>query len=136
MIEVEAGSIETRSDPAAAERAAALAGSPVDLGERTLVGEIVDSKCYLGVMKPGRSKPHKSCAVRCISGGVPPMLRVTDESGVTTDYLLVDERGAAVNDAVLDLVAVPVRITGTVRRIGDRLQLRADPTSYREWGHS
>jgi hypothetical protein len=136
MIEVEEGSIETRSDPAAARRAAALAGSPVDLGERTLVGEIVDSKCYLGVMKPGRSKAHKSCAVRCISGGVPPMLRVTDENGVTIDYLLVDEHGAAVNDAVLDLVAEPVQITGTVRRIGDRLQLRANPTSYRSWGQS
>ena len=28
--------------------------------------------CFLGVMKPGRSKPHRACAVRCISGGIPP----------------------------------------------------------------
>ena len=43
-----------------------------DLGPVTLIGEIVDSKCYLGVMNPGNGKVHRDCAARCISGGVPP----------------------------------------------------------------
>ena len=43
-------------------------------------GEIVDPKCFFGVMKPGEGKPHKDCAIRCILGGIPPVLKVTDES--------------------------------------------------------
>ena len=43
-----------------------------DLGTATLTGEIVDSKCYLGVMNPGRGKVHRDCAARCLSGGIPP----------------------------------------------------------------
>ncbi|MDQ1349362.1 MAG: hypothetical protein QG573_2741, partial [Acidobacteriota bacterium] len=41
----------------------------VPLGRQRLRGEIVDSKCWFGVMKPGQGKAHKDCAVRCISGG-------------------------------------------------------------------
>lgn len=43
------------------------------------IGEILDPKCYFGVMKPGEGKIHKSCAIRCISGGIPPVLRVKDD---------------------------------------------------------
>jgi len=39
------------------------------------VGEIVDSKC-LGVMTPGQLTTHRACAIRCISGGIPPVLHV------------------------------------------------------------
>jgi len=42
------------------------------LGTQTLVGEIVDSKCFLGVMNPGQLTTHRACAIRCISGGVRP----------------------------------------------------------------
>jgi hypothetical protein len=48
----------------------------VSLGTQTLIGEIVDSKCYLGVMNPGALIPHRACAIRCISGGIPPVLLV------------------------------------------------------------
>ena len=36
-------------------------------------GEIVDSKCHLGVMKPGEGPTHRDCAVRCLLGRIPPM---------------------------------------------------------------
>ena len=101
------------------------------LGTRTLVGEIVDAKCHLGVMKPGRGKPHRACAIRCISGGIPPVLRVQDGSGNVEYLLLVAVDGRSVNDEVLDLVADPVEITGRVTRAGDRLTLYADPATYR-----
>jgi hypothetical protein len=39
--------------------------SPIALGSVRLRGEIVDSKCYLGVMNPGNGKVHRDCAVRC-----------------------------------------------------------------------
>ncbi len=104
------------------------------LGTMTLVGEIVDAKCHLGVMKPGRGKPHRACAVRCISGGIPPVLRVEDRSGNVDYFLLVSSDGKSVNRDVLDFVADPVEITGRVTRSGDRLVLYADPSSYRRIG--
>ena len=125
MIELVEGSIE------------ALEGAPVDfpdavdLGEQTLIGEIVDSKCFLGVMKPGNLKPHRACATRCISGGVPPVFLVRDEQGRATYYLLTDRAGGSVNDRVLDRVAERLEIRGRVQRRGDLWTLASDPSDYR-----
>jgi len=105
--------------------------SPVSLGEQTLIGEIVDSKCYLGVMNPGALTPHRACAIRCISGGIPPVLLVRQSNGPALYLLLVSRDGKPVNKQVLNLVAEPVSITGEVQRQGDLLILRADPAVYR-----
>ncbi len=135
MIEVVEGSIEDdRLDTGEGTGAGADPPHAERIGRRKLVGEIVDSKCYLGVMKPGRSKPHKACAIRCISGGIPPVLRVEDRAGAVAYFLLTDAAGAAVNDRVLDRVAEPVEIEGEVYRVGDRWILRADPAGYRRPG--
>ena len=127
MIEVAEGSVE----PVAAPGLGVPRIVGADLGTMTLVGEIVDSKCFLGVMKPGNSKPHRACAARCISGGIPPVLLVRDKQGNPTYFLLVSSAGESVNDAVIDLVAEPVEITGRVMRHGDLLVLHADPETYR-----
>ena len=103
----------------------------IELGRQTLTGEIVDSKCFLGVMNPGQLLPHRACAIRCISGGVPPVLLVRQKDGPAVYLLLVSSEGKPVNQQVLDLVAEPVKITGEVERQGDWLILRADPTTYR-----
>jgi hypothetical protein len=131
MIEVERGSVT--SDVAKGREAllGASSRSPVSLGEQTFIGEIVDSKCFLGVMNPGQLKPHRACAVRCISGGVPPVLLVRAANGATHYLLLVARDGTQVNQHVLDLVAEPVCITGEVVRNGKMLMLRADPSTYR-----
>ncbi len=93
----------------------------------SLEGEIADSKCYLGVMKPGRGKIHKSCAIRCISGGVPPIL-VLERDGPGFDFmLLVDTEGRPVGDRILEFVAEPVRVHGHPGRIGHLHVLRIDP---------
>ena len=130
MIEVIADSIQ----PAVvSEKNLALVpiASPVSLGQQTLLGEIVDSKCHLGVMNPGALIPHRACAIRCISGGIPPVLLVLQTNGPALYFLLVSREGKAVNQQVLDLVAEPVTITGGVERQGEVLILRADPDSYR-----
>jgi hypothetical protein len=101
------------------------------LGQQTLRGEIVDSKCFLGVMNPGSLTPHRACAVRCISGGIPPVLLVRQTNGSAVYYLLVSSEGQPVNKQVLDLVAEPIEVTGEVVRQGELLVLRADPTTYR-----
>ena len=124
MIEVAAGSLQavndTLHDPLPMQ----------ELGTFTLVGEIVDSKCYLGVMNPGHTKVHRECAVRCISGGIPPMLLARDAEGNKMALQLVSASGAPVNQGVLDLVAEPVQIRGQVVRSGEQLLLQADPKSY------
>lgn len=104
----------------------------IQLGRQTLTGEIVDSKCFLGVMNPGQLLPHRACAIRCISGGIPPVLLVRQTNGMAIYLLLVSADSKPVNQQVLDLVAEPVQITGEVERQGDWLILRADPATYRK----
>jgi hypothetical protein len=128
MVEVAAGSVRPVQPPPGL---APPATDTTPLGRVTLRGEIVDSKCFLGVMKPGSAATHRACAIRCISGGVPPVLLVRDDEGLAHYHLLVDEDGGAVNSRVLDLVALPVEITGTLERVGDLSVLRADPAGYR-----
>ena len=55
------------------------------LGPVVVQGEIVDSKCHLGVMKPGEGPAHRDCAVRCLLGRVPPMFVPHDRSGRVND---------------------------------------------------
>lgn len=107
------------------------AAAPVEpLGVHTLVGEIVDSKCFLGVMNPGATRPHRACATRCISGGIPPVLLVRQADGGATYLMLVDEEGRTVNERVLGRIAEPIEITGAVERHDDLLVLRANPSTY------
>jgi hypothetical protein len=97
-----------------------------DLGTHTLRGEIVDPKCYLGVMQPGDGKTHKVCATLCIKGGIPPMLLVKNEAGDTAAYLLTDAEGNAFPESHHEYIADPIEVTGQVLRDGDLLILRAD----------
>ena len=103
----------------------------VALGRRTLRGEIVDSKCFFGVMNPGELKPHRACAVRCISGGIPPVLCVRDAAGRASYFWLLAADGGALGPEVLEFVAEPVAIEGELRQRGEDLVLRADPATYR-----
>ena len=54
---------------------------PTLLGKVTLRGEILDPKCYLGVMRPGEGKPHRSCAIRCLAGGIPAFFKASTLKG-------------------------------------------------------
>jgi len=125
MIEVLPGSIQMTNIAGAALPQA------VALGKQALVGEIVDSKCFLGVMNPGQLTPHRACAIRCISGGVAPVLLVRQKDGAAVYLLLVSADGKPVNKQVLNMVAEPVEITGDVERQGELLILHADPVNYR-----
>ena len=117
----------------AAEKTSAPTPPPrsMSLGTHTLIGEIVDSKCYLRVMNPGALTPHRACAIRCISGGIPPVLLVRQTNGPALYFLLVSRDGRPVNKQVLNMVAEPVEIAGEVERQGELLILRADPATYR-----
>lgn len=87
--------IEVHSIAAAAGTADKLpAAASAPGAEITLSGELVDTKCWLGVMRPGSGKVHRACAVRCLSGGVPPGLLVRDAQGAGVVALLVPDARA------------------------------------------
>ena len=101
----------------------------VVLGSVSLTGEIVDTKCHFGVMNPGSGKVHRDCAVRCISGGIPPGLLVRDRDGNLQTVLLARADGRELHREILDYVAEPVRVRGTLVRSAGFLTLRADPST-------
>lgn len=84
--------------------------------DATMSGEIIDSKCYLGAMKPGDGKAHKECATLCIAGGIPPMFVVRSRSGAITYYLLTDEKGDPIDERFLPFVADNISAIGDVER--------------------
>jgi len=101
-----------------------------ELGIFELSGEIVDSKCYLGVMNPGSGKVHRDCAVRCISGGIPPVFATNDFNGSPAILLLTDlNQRQLTKESFLKLVAQPVRIHGSVVKTGETLYLKTGPSA-------
>ena len=124
----------------AAPAAPAANGSPLDsesvgseseaatnvirVSGHTLVGEIVDTKCYLGAMKPGRGKPHRDCASLCIRGGIPAALLVRTEGGERHLVHLLNLHGQPLGRELLEWVGEPVEVWGTLRRRDNRLFLR------------
>jgi hypothetical protein len=126
MLQTEAVSIRAMGEAVATP-------ARISLGEVTLHGEIVDAKCYLGVMNPGESKVHRECAARCISGGVPAGFVAHDADGTAKMLLLTDKHGHALGRSVLDRVAEPVEISGELVKVGSAFTLRTEPTQIRRF---
>lgn len=124
MIALSGGSIAALGD--AQQRQVA----PKNLGEFDLVGEIVDSKCYLGNMNPGNGKVHRDCAVRCLSGGIPPVFATNDFNGSPAVLQLIGPNQKRLPKAAfLDRVAQPMRIHGRVIQIGNTLLLETESSA-------
>ncbi len=99
----------------------------VEYGHLSLVGEIVDSKCFTGAMNPGRYKPHRACATVCIAGGVPPMLVVNAQEGSSITVLLVGSKGEMLNEKMLPHIARTVRVSGRLQRYHDLWIMHVEP---------
>jgi len=124
LVEVVPGSLRALGPAAAAQPAEPL-------GHVVLEGEIVDSKCWLGVMNPGNLRAHRACARLCVAGGIPPLLVVRTPSDGPRQAVLVGTDGAPVNAAVLDHIALPVEVEGELERHDDLYVLRIDPAAIR-----
>jgi hypothetical protein len=125
MVEVTPGSI------AVIDSAPAVLETTRDLGTVTVTGEIVDSKCYLGVMNPGQGKVHRDCAARCLSGGIPPIFISTHGHG---QLLLVGLDGRALGrDALREFIAEPIQIQGELLETGSTQLLKIDPNALRHY---
>ena len=122
MIEVMPGTV-LREGVAAPTSTAATTGRLV-----TIRGEIVDSKCHTGVMNPGSGKVHRDCAVRCLSGGVPPVL--VEDDAPNRLFLLTNANADRLPARTfLDRVAEPVEVTGYIATRGERLELQVQKIS-------
>ena len=105
------------------------------LGPVTLRGEIVDSKCYYGRMRPGSGKGHRACAQLCIRGGIPPVLVTVAPNGERTHVLVTGPGRSDIHEEVVEYAAEPVTVEGVLWRRGDLLAVEFDPATSitREW---
>jgi hypothetical protein len=99
------------------------------LNRATLVGEIVDSKCFLGVMNPGEGTVHRDCARACLRGGIPPMLVVRDGRGREEVVLLVSSDGKPIGQELAAIAGRAVNVTGRLGYDGHDWVLYADAGS-------
>ncbi len=130
MLEVAEAGV-TVTPPAPNVRLGIPMPAPVSLGRLTLRGEIVDSKCWLGVMKPAIGTVHRGCATRCVGGGIPPLLMTTDASGAMQHYLLTDAEGRSASEFYAEFVGRQVELTGEVIQDADLPVMRVEQTIVR-----
>ncbi len=133
MFEVVAGSVSatTVATAPASTSATAIDATTAAAQEITLRGEIVDSKCHLGVMNPGEGTVHRDCASLCLRGGIPPMLRVRDAEGDDALVVLVGRDGRAMGAELAPLAGVPVQVRGRLVLDARGRVLSADVDDYR-----
>lgn len=122
--------LEVRSFEKQSGAAPAVPGA-IALGPMTLRGEIVDAKCYFGVMNPGEARVHRACATLCLRGGITAVFVVRDKKGNEAHLLLAPEDGNTTSPDFLKWVAEPVEITGEVFKQGQWLVFRINNTSIR-----
>ena len=120
MLQIDAGAVE-----ATRPHETPSASATVRIRTVTVTGELVDSKCHLGVMKPGEGPAHRDCAVRCLLGAVPPMVVVRGGRGAPQRLAMLDEDGRPFFSDFSSLAGRPIRIRGTLIGQGDRNFLSA-----------
>ena len=103
------------------------------LGQISLEGEIVDAKCYLGVMKPGYGKIHRSCGVRCISGGIPALLITQNGEGNANYFIITGEDGSSIQDKLLPYVGKAVKVSGQLEKVDEWMVLRISTTNIQQY---
>lgn len=93
------------------------------LGEGKFTGELVDTKCWSGVMRPATGKVHRACAIRCLSGGVAPGLLVRDRGGDGVVFLLAGPDGGKLEYDV-QLAGTFIDVEGILELHGETPVLR------------
>ena len=131
MIEIEPASLLSSRSSAPASSGSAAPLEAATEGPVNVTGEIVDSKCFLGVMVPGAGKTHKDCASLCLRGGIPPAIYVQDRAGHASLLLLTGPSGEPVGAQALHVAGEAISVTGSVHRQGGWLVLRTDPGTWR-----
>lgn len=92
--------------------------SAASLGNVSLNGMVVDTKCWFGAMRPNVGKVHKSCAALCVRGGLPPAFLAKDKRGREA-LMIMTQSGGAHGEDLLPYLADPVAIQAELRTWGD-----------------
>ncbi len=123
--------VEVHGLPVVLDAAGAPARTDSDVGMVEIDGEIVDAKCHLGAMNPGSGSTHRACAIRCLLGGIPPLLATSEGPEGVSDALLVTSGGGPIDPSLLDAVGVRVKIQGRLHRTAGWAFLETDPSAIR-----
>ncbi len=124
LMEIENGIFSFKAAKAPIELSTIQAKNSID----TIInGEIIDPKCYFGAMNPGQGKPHLSCAVRCISGGIMPVLKY-EKNGVEHYAILLSNNGEAINKEVIKFIGIPIVVAGKKEFVGNWEILCVNPS--------
>ena len=107
--------------------------SPVPTGAVTLRGEIIDSKCFLGVMVPGAGTTHRDCASLCLRGGIPPALFVQHADGTSSLVLLVGSE-PRLRERATAWAGETVEVAGAIGRQGGWTTVESNPDQWRRVG--
>jgi hypothetical protein len=94
------------------------------LGAFSATGEILDSKCWFGAMRPASGKVHKACASLCIRGGIPPAFLPRMQTP-SEGLMIMTSGGRPYGPELLELIADPVKVVGQLFKLGDLLLLDA-----------
>ena len=119
-----------------------IAGIPQTktLKDVSLVGEILDAQCFMGIMNPGYGRTHRACATLCIRGGQPVFFSLglnsaTAGGGVTgcagIGHLLANASGEKINNEILDHISVPLTLGARHEVIGNLSRLIYQPSSLK-----
>lgn len=77
-----------------------------------LQGEIVNAKCWYTQQETRDGYYHKRCSKSCIENGIPPVLKVKNESG--NAFYLLDATTETGQEAIINYLAKTVEINGEV----------------------
>ena len=108
------------------------------LGEVSLIGEILDAQCFMGIMNPGYGRTHRGCATQCIRGGQPVFFSLGLNSaaaggGATgcagVGHLLANENSEKINNEILKHIAVPLTLAARHEMTGNLSRLIYKPGS-------
>lgn len=94
-----------------------------------LQGEIVNAKCWYTQQKTRDGYYHKRCSKSCIENGIPPVLKVENQSG--NAFYLLDATTEAGEEAIINHIAKAVEIDGEVNFQNGWSVLTLDENSIR-----
>lgn len=122
MLEVITDSVQIISDnPLSPPKLAASNARTIKLS-----GEIVDSKCHLGVMKPGEGIAHRACAIRCLHGGMPPLFVTGDADSPSRYILMTTANGELFDDRLMAFIGRSLTLTGELLQKNDAWFIQVD----------
>jgi len=85
--------------------------------EVTVIGEVIDSKCYFSRPSELSTGPkHKECAIQCAKRGIP--LAILEERTENVYFALKERGNSSANELLLPFVGERVEVHGRVSEKG------------------